>query len=156
MLPAELAEELLANPAVTGFTFSGGEPMSQAMGLTEVITIARRQRDLTLICFTGYRLAELRTRPPAPGIAGLLGQVDVLIDGRYVAARNDGRGMRGSSNQQIHMLTDRLAYAAAELAVGQRRTEIRLRHSSALLVGVPGHDVRRAFERLPGEVRDEL
>ena len=70
--PADLAATLLAQPGITGFTFSGGEPMSQAAALARVITIARQQRDLTLICFTGYRLAELRARPPGPGVASLL------------------------------------------------------------------------------------
>ena len=147
--PADLAAELLADPGVTGLTFSGGEPMAQAAGLAAVIEIARRQRDLTLICFTGYRLAELRDRPPGPGVAELLAQTDVLIDGRYVAASNDGRGLRGSSNQQVHMLTGRLADAAAELAGGPRRTEIRLRDRSALLVGVPDRAVAEAFARVP-------
>jgi anaerobic ribonucleoside-triphosphate reductase activating protein len=147
--PAELAAELLSHPLVTGFTFSGGEPMSQAAGLAEVIAIARRQRDLTLICFTGYRLTELRARPPNPGVARLLAQTDVLIDGRYVAARNDGRGLRGSDNQQIHTLTGRLADAAAELARGRRRAEIRLSGRSAVLVGVPARGVAEAFGRIP-------
>jgi anaerobic ribonucleoside-triphosphate reductase activating protein len=147
--PADLATELLAHPGVVGLTFSGGEPMAQAAGLAEVIRIARGLRDLTLICFTGYRLTELRARPPGPGVADLLAQTDVLIDGRYVAARNDGRGLRGSSNQQVHMLTGRLAHAAAELAGGPRRTEIRLRGRSALLVGVPGREIAEAFDRVP-------
>lgn len=149
VVPAELAAELLAHPGVTGFTFSGGEPMAQAAALAQVIEIARRQRDLTLICFTGYRLAELRIRPPGPSIAELLAQTDVLIDGRYIAARNDGRGMRGSSNQRVHLLTGRLAHAADELAGGPRRTEIRLRGPSALLVGVPSRQVAEAFDRVP-------
>jgi len=143
--PADLAAELLADRGVSGFTFSGGEPMSQAVGLAQVIRAARQQRDLTLICFTGYRLAELRARPGA-GVTDLLGQTDVLIDGRYVAARNDGRGLRGSTNQRIHYLTGRLADAAADLADGPRRSEIRLRSRSALLVGVPGPGVSAAFD----------
>lgn len=145
--PADLAAELLADPGVTGLTFSGGEPMSQAAGLTEVIEAARRARDLNLICFTGYRLAELRARPPGPGVADLLAQTDVLIDGRYVAARNDGRGLRGSANQRVHFLTGRLRDSEAELAGGPRRSEIRLRGGSALLVGVPGPGVSEAFDR---------
>jgi anaerobic ribonucleoside-triphosphate reductase activating protein len=152
MRPARLAAELLAHPDVTGLTFSGGEPMAQAAGLAQVIEIARRQRDLTLICFTGYRLAELRSRSPGPGVAELLARTDVLIDGRYVAARNDGRGMRGSSNQQVHMLTGRLAHVAGELADGPRRTEIRLRGPSALLVGVPGREVAETFDRVTAPV----
>jgi anaerobic ribonucleoside-triphosphate reductase activating protein len=144
--PADLAAELLANPGVTGLTFSGGEPMAQAAGLNEVIRVARLQRDLTLICFTGYRLGELRDRPPGLGVAELLAQTDVLIDGRYVAERNDGRGMRGSSNQRVHMLTGRLADAAEELSRGLRRTEIRIRGRSALLVGVPSKAVADSFD----------
>jgi anaerobic ribonucleoside-triphosphate reductase activating protein len=150
MDPADLAAELLSDPGVSGFTFSGGEPMAQAAGLAEVIRIARQQRDVSLICFTGYRLGELRDRPPGPGVAALLTRIDVLIDGRYVAARNDGRGLRGSSNQQVHLLTGRLAHVADELAAGPRRTEIRLRGRSALLVGVPEPQVAEAFERVPG------
>ena len=150
--PADLAAELLAHPGVTGITFSGGEPMAQAAGLAEVIAIARRERDLTLICFTGYRLAELRERPPGAGVAELLARTDVLIDGRYVAQRNDGHGLRGSSNQQVHMLTGRLAHAAGELAQGPRSTEIRVRERSALLVGVPSTAVAEMFDLIPAPV----
>ncbi|HEX4829689.1 MAG TPA: 4Fe-4S single cluster domain-containing protein [Trebonia sp.] len=146
--PEELAAELLANPSVTGLTFSGGEPMRQADGLARLITAARRQRDLTLICFTGYRLAELRRRPPGPAVADLLARADVLIDGRYVAARNDGVGLRGSANQRVHFLTERLRPWEAELTGGPRRAEIRLRSRSALLVGVPGPGVAEAFDRV--------
>ena len=144
----ELADELLADPDVTGLTFSGGEPMAQAGALAQVIAAARRQREVTLICFTGFRLAELLARPPDPGVPGLLAQTDVLIDGRYVAARNDDLGLRGSSNQQIHHLTGRLAGFAAELAGGRRRSEIRLTARSAFLVGVPEAAVAAAFDRL--------
>jgi anaerobic ribonucleoside-triphosphate reductase activating protein len=149
----DLADELLADSGVTGLTFSGGEPMAQAAALAEVIRYARAARDLTLICFTGYRLAELLRKPPGPGVGDLLAQTDVLIDGRYVAARNDGRGLRGSDNQRIHMLTGRLAGHYRELAGGPRRTEIRLRRGSALLVGVPARGSGRVLEVLtPGGV----
>jgi anaerobic ribonucleoside-triphosphate reductase activating protein len=146
--PDDLAAELLADPDVTGLTFSGGEPMAQAAALAAVIRAARRTRDVTLICFTGYRLAELGRRPPGPGVGDLLAEIDVLIDGRYVAARNDNRGLRGSDNQRVHMLTDRLAAAYEDLAGGPRRTEIRLRERSAMLVGVPDRVAAGAFEAL--------
>jgi anaerobic ribonucleoside-triphosphate reductase activating protein len=145
--PANLVDELLADPDVTGLTFSGGEPMAQADGLAQVVRCARSRRDLTLICFTGYRLAELRAKIDWPGVADLLAEIDVLIDGRYVAARNDNRGLRGSSNQKIHYLTGRLA--STELTTGPRRSEIRLRARSALLVGVPDVAAAVAFAQLP-------
>jgi anaerobic ribonucleoside-triphosphate reductase activating protein len=152
--PEALAAELLADPGVSGLTFSGGEPMAQATALAAVIRAARRVRDVSLVCFTGYRLAELRRRPPDPGVGDLLAEADVLIDGRYVAARNDNRGLRGSDNQRVHVLTDRLADAYADLAGGPRLTEIRLRGRSAMLVGVPDRMAAGAFEALaPGGQR---
>ncbi len=125
--------------------------MAQATALAAVIRAARRKRDVTLICFTGYRLAELGRRPPDPGVGDLLAETDVLIDGRYVAARNDNRGLRGSDNQRVHMLTDRLAAVYEDLAGGPRRTEIRLRERSAMLVGVPDQVAAGAFEVLASQ-----
>jgi anaerobic ribonucleoside-triphosphate reductase activating protein len=151
--PEDLAAELLADPGVTGLTFSGGEPMAQATALAAVIRAARRIRDVTLICFTGYRLAQLRSSPPDPGGPDLLAQADVLIDGRYVARRNDNAGLRGSDNQRVHLLTERLAGAYDELSGGKRRTEIRLRRDHALLVGVPEAAVARAFEAMAERVQ---
>lgn len=144
----DLAAELLADPAVTGLTFSGGEPMLQATALAELARCARRERDVTLIVFTGFRLEELRREPPGPGVSDLLEESDVLIDGRYVAARNDQRGLRGSDNQRVHLLTSRLRGCYADLTAGPRRTEIRLRPASALLVGVPAAPAARAFAAL--------
>jgi anaerobic ribonucleoside-triphosphate reductase activating protein len=124
--------------------------MAQAAGLAQVIRLARRQRDLTLICFTGYRLEQLRASPPQSGVLDLLSETDVLIDGPYIASRNDGRGLRGSNNQRINLLTDRLAQERENLATGPRRAEIRFRMHSALLVGVPDRLVSQTFGQLPG------
>ncbi|RSN48583.1 radical SAM protein [Actinomadura sp. WAC 06369] len=144
--PADLAAELLADPAVTGLTFSGGEPMAQAAGLAEAARAARAVRpELTLICFTGYRLERLRDRPPGPGVAELLAAADVLIDGLYVAGRNDDRGLRGSANQRVHHLTGRLREHAAALADGPRRVEVRVRDRAALYVGVPSRAIAAAY-----------
>ncbi len=144
--PAELAAELLADPAVTGLTFSGGEPMAQAAGLAEVARTARRDRSgLTLVCFTGYRLERLRSRPPNDGVAALLAEVDVLIDGLYVAERNDDRGLRGSANQRVHHLTGRLREAAEALEGGPRSVEVRVRTGETLYVGVPSRALAELY-----------
>jgi hypothetical protein len=58
--PAALAAELLADERVTGLTISGGEPMAQAAALAQMVRAARAVRELTVICFSGYRLARLR------------------------------------------------------------------------------------------------
>ena len=130
-----LASELLFNPFVNGLTFSGGEPFQQAAGLAELIYKARKKRDLSLICFTGYRLEDLKALQTSPGVSDLLTQIDVLIDGPYEKDLNDNRGLRGSSNQTIHHLTDRLRFFDFESQ--PRNAEIYIRDGEMLFVGVP-------------------
>jgi anaerobic ribonucleoside-triphosphate reductase activating protein len=149
--PDALVDELLADPAVTGLTFSGGEPMMQAAGLAQVARRARgTRRDLSVICFTGFALERLRTRQPGPGVAELLEETDVLIDGQYVADRDDNRGLRGSDNQRIHHLTDRLRQTEYDFANRPRSAEIHVDAAGVLLVGVPPAGALRAFRSVVG------
>ena len=146
MVPLDkLVEELLVDPAVTGLTFSGGEPMLQAAGLARFARLARQVRPLNIICFSGFTLSHLRRVPPGPGVDDLLEQLDVLIDGPYIEQLNDNRGLRGSSNQQIHFFTDRLK--AHDLAGDPRRAEIRIHAGEAMLVGVPPNRLSEAFHQ---------
>jgi len=131
----ELADELLSNPHVSGLTFSGGEPMKQAPGLAAVARLARQRRDLDIICFTGYKIEKLLKPPLDEAVQGLLAEVDVLIDGSYIARLNDNRGLRGSSNQRIHHLSLRLKDFDFENAT--RQVEMEINEGHILMVGIP-------------------
>ena len=144
--PDQLAAELLGDPRVTGLTFSGGEPMAQAGLLAATALEARRHRELTLICFTGLRLERLR-QDADPGVLALLAQIDVLIDGPYVATLNDGTGLRGSTNQRVHQLTDRLRDTAYDFVGRRRDAEVQLTGGAALLVGVPPLGLAAALDQ---------
>ena len=133
--PEVLADELLAHPLISGLTFSGGEPTAQAEGLAQLARLARQRRRMDIICFSGFTLERLRQSPPYPGVADLLAQVDVLIDGAYIAQQDDNRGLRGSANQRIHHLTHRLA--GVDLQSAPRRAEVVVRDGHLMLVGVP-------------------
>jgi anaerobic ribonucleoside-triphosphate reductase activating protein len=141
--PADLVEEILADPNVEGLTFSGGEPMLQAAGLAHLARLARARRNLNIICFSGFSLAHLLRMPPGPGVDNLLSEVDVLIDGPYIDRFNDNRGLRGSSNQRIHYLTDRLT--DIDLASQPRKAEVTLFEQEIMLVGVPPKRLGDAF-----------
>jgi anaerobic ribonucleoside-triphosphate reductase activating protein len=121
--------------------------MLQAAGLAAVIRSARQVRNVSLICFTGFTLANLRVRPPGPGVSELLRETDVLIDGLYVAARNDNRGMRGSGNQRVHYLTDRITSRDYDFESRPRQVEIHVNDGSVLLVGVPAIGFPEAFDK---------
>jgi anaerobic ribonucleoside-triphosphate reductase activating protein len=143
----ELAAELLADPDVDGLTFSGGEPMAQAAGLARLARAVRAERDVSVICFTGYTEARLRSRPPSAGVAELLAEVDVLIDGQYVDRLDDGRGLRGSSNQVVHHLTDRLRDSGYDFDDRPRTAEIRIGEREVTLVGVPTAELLARLDR---------
>jgi anaerobic ribonucleoside-triphosphate reductase activating protein len=105
---------------VEGITVSGGEPLQQAAGVADLLAKARA-RGLSTLVFSGYALDEIRALPGGPDV---LAYTDVLVDGRYVAAERFASGLRGSSNQRIHLLTSRYrmeeveATPAAEIRIG--------------------------------------
>ena len=100
-----LAAQIIADQhEMEGITISGGEPMEQAEGLFELLGLIRTETELSVLLFSGHTLREITDMPLGPQI---LEQVDVLIDGRYEAGLRLARGLRGSSNQRIRLLTDR-------------------------------------------------
>lgn len=103
---ARVAAELSAAlRSADGLTISGGEPFEQAPALAMLLAALRRDRgDFSVICFTGYDWEEL---PARPGAAALLPFLDVVIAGRYVAALRLARGLLGSANKRVHLLTGR-------------------------------------------------
>lgn len=122
-----------------GITISGGEPMLQAAGLSSLLdTIRRELPDFSAIAFSGFTIGQLRSKARADqGIAALLSRLDVLIDGLYVEEKNDGKGMRGSSNQQVHFLKARYEQSADKFLLSGRAVEVHLLEGELLLVGVP-------------------
>lgn len=143
--PAELAGKLLADPEISGLTFSGGEPMQQAAGLANLARKARQQRPINIITYTGYKLEVLKKGIPDRSVFKLLDETDVLIDGQFISALNDNRGMRGSSNQRVHNLTGKLKGFDFENA--PRLSEVQVLDGQVLMVGVPEETLLQAFYR---------
>ncbi|WP_422661942.1 4Fe-4S single cluster domain-containing protein [Pannus brasiliensis] len=113
----EIAEKILANPRNTGVTFSGGEPFWQAIALTELAKYVK-ERELSVMSFTGFTLEQLRSRNSPPGARELLEQLDILVDGAYVdsLAIHSPDSLVSSSNQRVHVFNpefaDRLNWAS--------------------------------------------
>jgi anaerobic ribonucleoside-triphosphate reductase activating protein len=68
-----------------------------------------------------------------------------LIDGPYIAGLNNNLGLRGSRNQKIHYLTDRLA--GIDLEGQARKAEVVLTDGQAMMIGVPPHHLGEAFNQ---------
>lgn len=105
-------DELLAAAGrpglITGITFSGGEPFAQAESLGE-LALSLKARGFHLTAYSGYTWNELITSPD-PHVGVLLGLLDLLVDGPYVAELRSGSlAFRGSRNQRIIRVPESLA-----------------------------------------------
>lgn len=151
LTPEQVVERLDLNK-VSGLTFSGGEPMEQAGGLAALARLARLRKDLDLICFTGYRYERLLTDPPNAGVAELLAEVDVLIDGPFVQSLAGSTGLRGSSNQRIIHITPRLA--SHDFESSQRKMEMTITNGELAFIGIPTPGMLAAVEKATGSVSE--
>lgn len=94
------------------FTISGGEPFFQADELSELLCALSDIND-DIIVFTGYVLNDLIAMNHL-SVNKALDKCTVLIDGPYIHNLNDGKGLRGSSNQQIHIFRNSERYGDLE------------------------------------------
>lgn len=100
--PRKLAEyvEGLSKKGADGITITGGEPFDQAKELS--IFLDSLESKMEVLIFTGYQWKELQENGEHQK---LLQKMDVLIDGRYIEALNDGKSaLLGSINQKIYYL----------------------------------------------------
>ena len=113
---------------VEGVTLLGGEPFEQA-GALAPFARGVRERGLSVVAFSGFELDDLRAGRP-PGSPALLAEVDLLVDGPYVAALPEAdRRWAGSSNQRFRFLTGRYSPGVERIAPGtpERTVELRFR-----------------------------
>ena len=97
-----LIRQIAAAHPVDGFTISGGEPMEQPEELAVLLRLLTAVSEDILI-YTGCRIEELRARHD-PATDSILQKAAVLIDGEYREELNENVLLRGSSNQNIHIL----------------------------------------------------
>ena len=126
---AALLNELAARTGTHRITFTGGDPLEQADDLASVLAAIRPAFDDILV-YTGYLFEEL---PPLPR------EIDVLVDGPYLEAENDGVcGLRGSANQRIIVLNPALETLYHEEMQKPRSVQNAVFDGRALSIGIHG------------------
>jgi anaerobic ribonucleoside-triphosphate reductase activating protein len=101
---AERCRSLGDASGVDGVTISGGEPFDQPAALAALLRGLRPWADAAgrdLLCYSGRSLAALRS-----GFGDVLGLLDAIIPGPFVAAQAPGKLWRGSANQELVALTE--------------------------------------------------
>lgn len=93
---------------IDGVTITGGDPLMQADALLELLLGIEELGIEDTLVYTGYTIDEVKSDFQ---MYRILAHIGVLVDGPYIDALNDNKGIRGSSNQHVivlrHSLNDR-------------------------------------------------
>ncbi|MBP0983134.1 MAG: 4Fe-4S cluster-binding domain-containing protein [Oscillospiraceae bacterium] len=140
-----LIHSISDNNKVDGFTITGGDPMQQPEELALLLPELRKiSRDI--LVYTGYTLEELREMR-SECVDRALNNIAVLIDGRYIAERNNGCPLRGSDNQRVIYIDEGFRGAYEEYM--RRGNEIQnfTAGNSVISVGIHSADYPEQLER---------
>ena len=98
MSTEEILEKVLADN-FADVTFSGGDPMFQPEGFTQLAHAIKVRSRKNIWCYTGYTFEKLLRNPRQ---AQLLKYIDVLVDGKFKKElRDEELYFRGSRNQRL-------------------------------------------------------
>ena len=147
-VPVDDLAARIADAPVDGLTVSGGEPFAQAGAVADLITAVRARRDLSTMAYSGFTIEHLRRRGDMAQHR-LLGLLDLLVDGPYLAHRHADLRWRGSDNQRVHRLTDRHPPFADDRGAGLQ-FEVTAGGDMQWLGVPPVAGFRRSFENAMG------
>ena len=88
-------QEMLDECFVEGVTISGGEPLEQEAELMELLEFLRARGVRDILLYTGLTRKQLGAR------ARKLTKYATVVCGPYIREEDDGRALRGSSNQEF-------------------------------------------------------
>lgn len=160
MTAEELRDVFLKVSDTEGITISGGEPFLQAEELATMIDGIKAKRDYGVIIYTGFLKNELEKKNEN-GVKRLLAHADILIDGHYIKELDDGKPYRGSSNQNIYLMTDRYepVFNGYYKGTTKRSIEIDVEKDNVYMVGVPsknGIEIWKQFKKKADGNRDAI
>ena len=145
----DLVYEIILSGA-DGLSISGGEPFLQSQALATLIRSVRQHCPRRgVIVYTGLLYEELVKDSDA---IELIAQTDLLIDGVYISELDDGKAMRGSSNQRLIILTN--IYSDSDLPTS-RTNKVIFTGSMFRMVGIPSKGAKEFLDIMKAEEKHE-
>ncbi len=130
---AEITEIINKNN-IKEIIISGGEPLLQYEELTLLLKNLKKNY-CHIILYTGYRLSEVKKQ-----YQDIFQIIDVLIAGPYIESLNNGKGLRGSTNQKIVMVTNYFKAQLEDFKNGVRSLEMKIGPHYVMHIGIPPID----------------
>ena len=130
----DLLHSIIKNNDIDGVTISGGEPIEQVEAISQLVEeIKLCRNDLNFILYTGYDFDAIKKLDKM----NYLKNIDVLICGPYIEKLNDGKGIRGSSNQEIVFITNKMFKHKDYFVNSERLLEISVKDDRLNIIGIP-------------------
>jgi len=127
----DLTASIVSTPDIEGITISGGEPFLQSDALVDLVNRIKAKKDMGVIVYTGHNFEEIEKNE-------LTKLCDIIIDGAYIEALNDDLSLRGSSNQNVRLITKRYEDVVKNLyGVQGRKIELHFKAGETTMVGIP-------------------
>ncbi len=115
-----------------GVTISGGEPFQQPEALHQLCsTLRHRWPDVDVLVYSGYSMSRLRRLH-----SDILDVVDAVVSEPFVAGRPTEAPWRGSSNQELAVLTPQ-ARARYEAHQTSTRLQVTVDEEGVWVAGIP-------------------
>ncbi len=127
-----------------GVTISGGEPFDQPQALLVLLQRLRSFFDKDILVYSGYEFARLE-----PLLDHFRGYIDAIITGPYRESHPQSLPLRGSDNQELHILTERGKKAFSEESLSSlSRKSLDVMFDSDGVIWLAGIPARGDFDRL--------
>ncbi|GKX63737.1 radical activating enzyme [Pragia fontium] len=123
-----------------GITISGGEPFDQPEALAALLTAIRQVFSGDILVFSGYPLATL-----SPYLQRMPGLIDALMSEPFEQQSPQTMRLRGSDNQQLHLLTEQgqniFRSFEQPLNNGEKMLDLAIdERGTVSLIGIPRRD----------------
>lgn len=143
-----LCESFINLDDIEGITLSGGEVFLQIDALYELLKTVRNKSKLGVIIYTGFYIKELKemNNPKVDEI--LNGLADIIIDGPYIDELNDGKSLKGSSNQTVNYITDRYVKYKDMYDSDNRNAELYVNEKDLFFVGIPDRKTLESWNKI--------
>ena len=97
--PIDTLLQIIKKNEFANVTFSGGDPLMQVEGFTELARRIKVETEKNIWCYTGFLYENILK---SEKLSQILPFIDILVDGQYInSLQDDDLQFRGSSNQRI-------------------------------------------------------
>jgi anaerobic ribonucleoside-triphosphate reductase activating protein len=121
---------------VEGVTISGGEPFDQPEGLLFLLKELRVVYSVDILVYSGYEYEILTQKYP-----DILTYIDAIITGGFEEKQENHLALRGSDNQQLHLLTEvaksRFHKTSQNWVESEQRIQLAVSEDKMALLGIP-------------------